>query len=136
MDCGTPHLLLDVRPKVEVDICHLPVSISMVSHGFHHFLKYWFYLVQFTPWKVLQNGISCWYMIPLRCFLLLIDIPLSSLEDKRTDHIHFLKEKIGNLKMQITSEIPGTWQKLHIYLRIYFYFLSLTHSSVFRFQMF
>ncbi|KAM9466561.1 adenylyltransferase and sulfurtransferase MOCS3 isoform 1-T1 [Clarias gariepinus] len=61
MDCGTPHLLLDVRPKVEVDICHLPVSIN---------------------------------------------IPLSSLEDKRTDHIHFLKEKIGNLKMQITSEIP------------------------------
>ncbi|XP_060790275.1 adenylyltransferase and sulfurtransferase MOCS3 isoform X2 [Neoarius graeffei] len=29
MDCGTPHLLLDVRPKVEVDICHLPVSINI-----------------------------------------------------------------------------------------------------------
>ncbi|XP_062863486.1 adenylyltransferase and sulfurtransferase MOCS3 [Trichomycterus rosablanca] len=25
----TPHLLLDVRPKVEVDICHLPTSINI-----------------------------------------------------------------------------------------------------------
>ncbi|TSO25234.1 Adenylyltransferase and sulfurtransferase MOCS3 [Bagarius yarrelli] len=29
VDCRTPHLLLDVRPKVEVDICHLPVSINI-----------------------------------------------------------------------------------------------------------
>lgn len=29
VDCGTPHLLLDVRPKVEVDICQLPVSINI-----------------------------------------------------------------------------------------------------------
>ncbi|KAF5909706.1 adenylyltransferase and sulfurtransferase MOCS3, partial [Clarias magur] len=61
LDCGTPHLLLDVRPKVEVDICHLPVSIN---------------------------------------------IPLSSLEDQRTHHIHFLKEKISDLKMQMSTEIP------------------------------
>ncbi|KAK3563603.1 hypothetical protein QTP86_031853 [Hemibagrus guttatus] len=59
VDCGTPHLLLDVRPKVEVDICHLPVSIN---------------------------------------------IPLASLEDQKTDHINFLKEKISELKSQMSSE--------------------------------
>nr|ADO27867.1 adenylyltransferase and sulfurtransferase mocs3 [Ictalurus furcatus] len=60
VDCGTPHLLLDVRPKVEVDICHLPVSIN---------------------------------------------IPLASLEDQKGDHIHFLKEKISELKLQMSSEL-------------------------------
>ncbi|KAG7328317.1 hypothetical protein KOW79_008261 [Hemibagrus wyckioides] len=59
VDCGTTHLLLDVRPKVEVDICHLPVSIN---------------------------------------------IPLASLEDQKTDHINFLKEKISELKSQMNSE--------------------------------
>lgn len=60
VDCGTPHLLLDVRPKVEVDICHLPVSIN---------------------------------------------IPLASLEDQKGDHIHFLKEKINELKLQMSSDL-------------------------------
>ncbi|MCI4382672.1 hypothetical protein PGIGA_G00017370 [Pangasianodon gigas] len=60
VDCGTPHLLLDVRPKVEVDICHLPVSIK---------------------------------------------IPLASLEDQNADHINFLKEKISELKLQMSSEL-------------------------------
>ncbi|XP_048046508.1 adenylyltransferase and sulfurtransferase MOCS3 isoform X2 [Megalobrama amblycephala] len=32
LDSSTPHLLLDVRPKVEVDICHLSTSISILSH--------------------------------------------------------------------------------------------------------
>ncbi|NP_001188115.1 adenylyltransferase and sulfurtransferase MOCS3 [Ictalurus punctatus] len=60
VDCGIPHLLLDVRPKVEVDICHLPVSIN---------------------------------------------IPLASLEDQKGDHIHFLKEKINELKLQMSSDL-------------------------------
>lgn len=30
MDNAEPHLLLDVRPLVEVDICHLPVSLSIL----------------------------------------------------------------------------------------------------------
>ncbi|XP_053093806.1 adenylyltransferase and sulfurtransferase MOCS3 [Pangasianodon hypophthalmus] len=60
VDCSTPHLLLDVRPKVEVDICHLPVSIN---------------------------------------------IPLASLEDQNADHINFLKEKISELKLQMSSEL-------------------------------
>ncbi|ROL42779.1 Adenylyltransferase and sulfurtransferase MOCS3 [Anabarilius grahami] len=30
LDSSTPHLLLDVRPKVEVDICHLSTSIIFV----------------------------------------------------------------------------------------------------------
>ncbi|XP_060736161.1 adenylyltransferase and sulfurtransferase MOCS3 [Tachysurus vachellii] len=59
VDCRTPHLLLDVRPKVEVDICHLLISIN---------------------------------------------IPLASLEDQRTDHINFLKEKICELKSQMSTE--------------------------------
>uniref|UniRef100_A0A671QHG4 Adenylyltransferase and sulfurtransferase MOCS3 n=1 Tax=Sinocyclocheilus anshuiensis TaxID=1608454 RepID=A0A671QHG4_9TELE len=29
LDSSAPHLLLDVRPKVEVDICHLPISINI-----------------------------------------------------------------------------------------------------------
>ncbi|XP_073683528.1 adenylyltransferase and sulfurtransferase MOCS3 [Garra rufa] len=29
VDSSSPHLLLDVRPKVEVDICHLPTSIHI-----------------------------------------------------------------------------------------------------------
>lgn len=31
MDKADPHLLLDVRPLVEVDICHLPTSISILQ---------------------------------------------------------------------------------------------------------
>lgn len=30
MDKAEPHLLLDVRPLVEVDICHLPISLSIL----------------------------------------------------------------------------------------------------------
>lgn len=30
MDKAEPHLLLDVRPLVEVDICHLPTSLSIL----------------------------------------------------------------------------------------------------------
>lgn len=30
LDNEEPHLLLDVRPLVEVDICHLPVSLSIL----------------------------------------------------------------------------------------------------------
>lgn len=31
LDTAEPHLLLDVRPLVEVDICHLPFSLSILS---------------------------------------------------------------------------------------------------------
>lgn len=31
MDNAEPHLLLDVRPLVEVEICHLPFSLSILS---------------------------------------------------------------------------------------------------------
>lgn len=30
LDNAEPHLLLDVRPLVEVDICHLPFSLSIL----------------------------------------------------------------------------------------------------------
>ncbi|KAL1258399.1 hypothetical protein QQF64_011643 [Cirrhinus molitorella] len=63
IDSSSPHLLLDVRPKVEVDICHLPTSIH---------------------------------------------IPLSSLENKKAEHITLLKDTISDLKQQmnIKSQVP------------------------------
>ncbi|KAK6304293.1 hypothetical protein J4Q44_G00248790 [Coregonus suidteri] len=59
MDHTAAHLLLDVRPLVEVDICHLPTSLN---------------------------------------------IPLSSLENRNSEHIHVLKERIGQVKEQMSSE--------------------------------
>ncbi|KAL0969259.1 hypothetical protein UPYG_G00224650 [Umbra pygmaea] len=59
LDRSDFHLLLDVRPLVEVDICHLPSSLN---------------------------------------------IPLSSLENKKCDHIQVLKERIRQVKEQMSSE--------------------------------
>ncbi|XP_042598871.1 adenylyltransferase and sulfurtransferase MOCS3-like [Cyprinus carpio] len=63
LDSSAPHLLLDVRPKVEVDICHLPVSIN---------------------------------------------IPLSSLENKKAEHLTLLKDTVSDIKQQmnIKSQVP------------------------------
>ncbi|XP_046906459.1 adenylyltransferase and sulfurtransferase MOCS3 [Hypomesus transpacificus] len=58
LDCPCSHLLLDVRPLVEVDMCHLPFSLN---------------------------------------------IPLSSLEDRKSEHIQLLKEKISQVKQQTSS---------------------------------
>lgn len=59
IDSGEPHLLLDVRPLVEVDICHLPFSLN---------------------------------------------IPLSSLEDRKSDHIRLLQERISQLQQQMEGD--------------------------------
>uniref|UniRef100_A0A8B9HII8 Adenylyltransferase and sulfurtransferase MOCS3 n=1 Tax=Astyanax mexicanus TaxID=7994 RepID=A0A8B9HII8_ASTMX len=59
VDDATLHLLLDVRPKVEVDICCLPTSIN---------------------------------------------IPLASLEERKSDQVYMLKEKISELKQQMNTE--------------------------------
>ncbi|XP_059209528.1 adenylyltransferase and sulfurtransferase MOCS3 [Centropristis striata] len=59
LDNAEPHLLLDVRPLVEVDICHLPFSLN---------------------------------------------IPLSSLEERKSDHIQLLQERIGQLKQQMEGD--------------------------------
>ncbi|KAJ8341823.1 hypothetical protein SKAU_G00341140 [Synaphobranchus kaupii] len=59
LEGGAPHLLLDVRPLVEVDICHLPLSLS---------------------------------------------IPLASLEDRKTEHVQLLKERIVEAKQRLKSE--------------------------------
>ncbi|XP_010877497.2 adenylyltransferase and sulfurtransferase MOCS3 [Esox lucius] len=58
-DTMAAHLLLDVRPLVEVDICHLPTSLN---------------------------------------------IPLSSLENRKSEHIHALKKRIGQVKEQLSSD--------------------------------
>ncbi|XP_049453041.1 adenylyltransferase and sulfurtransferase MOCS3 [Epinephelus fuscoguttatus] len=59
IDSGEPHLLLDVRPLVEVDICHLPFSLN---------------------------------------------IPLSSLEERKSDHIRLLQERISQLQQQMEGD--------------------------------
>ncbi|KAI9537556.1 Molybdenum cofactor synthesis protein 3 [Dissostichus eleginoides] len=59
MDTAEPHLLLDVRPLVEVDICHLPTSLN---------------------------------------------IPLSSLEYRKSEHIQLLQERISQLKQQMEGD--------------------------------
>ncbi|XP_041668762.1 adenylyltransferase and sulfurtransferase MOCS3 [Cheilinus undulatus] len=59
MDNAEPHLLLDVRPPVEVDICHLPFSLN---------------------------------------------ISLSSLEERKSEHIQLLQEKISQLKQQMAGD--------------------------------
>uniref|UniRef100_A0A668SJ61 Adenylyltransferase and sulfurtransferase MOCS3 n=1 Tax=Oreochromis aureus TaxID=47969 RepID=A0A668SJ61_OREAU len=56
MDSAEPHLLLDVRPLVEVDICHLPSSLN---------------------------------------------IPLSSLEERKREHLQLLRERVSQLKHQM-----------------------------------
>ncbi|XP_061650276.1 adenylyltransferase and sulfurtransferase MOCS3 isoform X1 [Phyllopteryx taeniolatus] len=58
VDDAEPHLLLDVRPLVEVDICHLPSSLN---------------------------------------------IPLSSLEKRKREHMQLLEDRIGQLKQQIVG---------------------------------
>ncbi|XP_030639554.1 adenylyltransferase and sulfurtransferase MOCS3 [Chanos chanos] len=59
-DSSAPHLLLDVRPSVEVDICHL-------SHS--------------------------------------LNIPLASLENKKSGDIDQLREKISALKTQMKTDL-------------------------------
>ncbi|XP_041810012.1 adenylyltransferase and sulfurtransferase MOCS3 [Chelmon rostratus] len=59
LDSAEPHLLLDVRPLVEVDICHLPFSLN---------------------------------------------IPLSSLEESKSEHIRLLRERIDQLKQQMAGD--------------------------------
>ncbi|XP_077405096.1 adenylyltransferase and sulfurtransferase MOCS3 [Vanacampus margaritifer] len=58
VDNAEPHLLLDVRPLVEVDICHLPSSLN---------------------------------------------IPLSSLEQRKSEHMQLLQQRIGQLKQQMVG---------------------------------
>lgn len=59
LDNACPHLLLDVRPLVEVDICHLPFSLN---------------------------------------------IPLSSLEEMKSEYLQLLQVRIGRLKQQMESD--------------------------------
>ncbi|KAM3595420.1 uncharacterized protein V6R79_023269 [Siganus canaliculatus] len=59
LDNADPHILLDVRPLVEVDICHLPFSLN---------------------------------------------IPLSSLAERKIEHIRLLREKISQLKQQMAGD--------------------------------
>ncbi|CAL9686329.1 unnamed protein product [Knipowitschia caucasica] len=59
LDSADPHILLDVRPNVEVNICHLPFSLN---------------------------------------------IPLSSLEERNSDQIQLLRDRISQLKQQMAAD--------------------------------
>uniref|UniRef100_A0A3B4A9H0 Adenylyltransferase and sulfurtransferase MOCS3 n=1 Tax=Periophthalmus magnuspinnatus TaxID=409849 RepID=A0A3B4A9H0_9GOBI len=59
LDRTDPHILLDVRPDVEVNICHLPFSLN---------------------------------------------IPLSSLEERKSDQIQLLRDRISQLKQQMAGD--------------------------------
>lgn len=59
LDSADPHILLDVRPDIEVDICHLPFSLN---------------------------------------------IPLSSLEERKSDQILLLRDRISQLKQQMADD--------------------------------
>lgn len=59
LDTADPHILLDVRPKVEVDICHLSSSLN---------------------------------------------IPLSSLEERKSDQIQLLRDRISQVKQQMAGD--------------------------------
>lgn len=59
LDNAEPHLLLDVRPLVEVDICHLPFSLN---------------------------------------------IPLLSLEERKSEQFLLLQERISQLKQQMAGD--------------------------------
>ncbi|XP_017266865.1 adenylyltransferase and sulfurtransferase MOCS3 [Kryptolebias marmoratus] len=59
VDNSSPHILLDVRPLVEVEICNLPFSLN---------------------------------------------IPLSSLEDRRSEDIQLLQERVSQLKQQMAGD--------------------------------
>lgn len=95
MDNAEPHLLLDVRPPVEVDICHLPFSLSILSvmEAQH------------------QSPISHFCVIML--LILLPDIPLSSLEERKSEHMQLLQERISQLKQQMEGDCwpPGNMSK-------------------------
>lgn len=95
IDSGEPHLLLDVRPLVEVDICHLPFSLSI--------------LLELKAQN--QSPISHFYVIVL--LISSQDIPLSSLEERKSDHIRLLQERISQLQQQMEGDRrpPGNMSK-------------------------
>ncbi|XP_061698927.1 adenylyltransferase and sulfurtransferase MOCS3 isoform X1 [Syngnathoides biaculeatus] len=70
VDDEEPHLLLDVRPLVEVDICHLPSSIN---------------------------------------------IPLSSLEKRKREHMQLLEDRIGQMKRQI---VGVCWPSVYVICKL------------------
>lgn len=87
-DSAEPHLLLDVRPLVEVDICHLPFSLSILCVR--------------RPFK--QSHLISDYPCVFAVLILFPDIPLSCLEERRSEHLRLLKEQISQLKGQMSGD--------------------------------
>lgn len=94
LDNAEPHLLLDVRPLVEVDICHLPFSLSIL-----------FVMQAFQSSYLICD---CLYITIHDCvivvLILLPDIPLSCLEERKSEQLRLLKERISQLKRQMSGD--------------------------------
>lgn len=93
--------MLDVRPLVEVDICHLPFSLSILFSDA-------------GTESASLHDLNCPFTIVL--LMLMPDIPLSSLEERKTEHIRLLKERISQVKQQMSGdcEPPGNAKKRHV----------------------
>lgn len=125
IDRAGPHVLLDVRPLVEVEICSLPFSLSILlffekkkkMQKLSHFVGKWN--------EINKNVCTCSYSWVISLLMLLPDIPLSSLEEKKSKDIQLLQEKISQVKQQMAGDqqAPGN---LVLQLRIHVYTLSYT----------
>lgn len=112
LDKAEPHLLLDVRPLVEVDICSLPFSLSILLE-----MTVQKHCVLLSVFPVARISCCLCFLLPVFLMLLLPDIPLSQLEAKNSDDIHLLRERISHLKHQIAgiSQPPGKMLKTAIF---------------------
>lgn len=93
LDKAEPHLLLDVRPLVEVDICRLPFSLSILDRISYFFLR-------------VSSSLNKFAVIFL---ILLPDIPLSCLEERKLEDVQLLKRRIDHLRQGRSGDFqpPG-----------------------------
>lgn len=91
MDKAEPHLLLDVRPLVEVDICRLPFSLSILDRISYFFLR-------------VSSSLNVVIFL-----ILLPDIPLSCLEERKLEDVQLLKRRIDQLRQGRSDDFqpPG-----------------------------
>ncbi len=92
---------------MEVDICHLPLSLSILS---------------VMEARNCHNSVLSVHVYPVSHFRVIIrliplpDIPLSSLEERKSEDIRLLQERISQLKQQMAgdSRPPGNMSKHHL----------------------
>lgn len=85
--------MLDVRPLVEVDICRLPFSLSILDRISYFFLR-------------VSSSLNKFAAIFL---MALPDIPLSCLEERKLEDVQLLKRRINQLRQGRSGDFqpPG-----------------------------